>query len=210
MLWATWIWVTLQHRPPRLPGIANFLPLDCVPEFNFAAFSAAAALTAAPLMLANARSCAGRGLGAWFAGTAMTWGLLSTLWLPWIDAAKSYRSVFEKVRAALPARYECVAQRGMGESELSMLSYFLGITATGFDSADGARGDVLLINGLAKAPPADVEPHQWRALWQGARPGDRAERFWLYTQVPLSTNLAPERALAHQSDNPAPAGRPLR
>jgi hypothetical protein len=139
----------------------------------------------------------------------MVWGLLSTLWLPWIDAAKSYRSVFEMVRAALPARYECVAQRGMGESELSMLSYFLGITASGLDPAQGARCDVLLINGTASAPPADLEPHRWRALWQGARPGDRNERFWLYTRTPPPAMMAPERALAHQPDSSPLVGRLL-
>lgn len=193
LLWTTWIWMMVRHSPPRLPGIARFLPFDFVPQFSIAALSAAVALTVGPLVLARAiRSVAGRGLGSWFTGTVITWGLLSTLWLPWIDAAKSYRSVFDAVRAALPARYECVAERGMGESELSMLSYFLGITATRVKSDENAPCDVLLINGVASAPPADVDTERWRAVWQGARPGDREERFWLYTRTRLSTTMSPE------------------
>ena len=203
LLWGTWICMAVRHSPPRLPVISDFLPLEFVPEFNFATLSGAVALTAGPLVLArNFRRFAGRGLVSWFTGTVVTWGLLSTLWLPWIDAAKSYRSVFDAVQAALPARYACVAERGMGESELSMLSYFLGITAARLESGEGASCDVLLINGAANAPPADVDTDRWRVVWQGARPGDRDERFWLYTQMPLPASMSPRRAVAHQPNSP--------
>lgn len=185
LLSATWIWMTVRHRPPRLPVIASFLPLDFNAQFDLRALLAAAALTAGLLVLAKECSrFAGRGLGTWFTGTAITWSLLSTLWLPWIDAAKSYRSVFDAVKTALPVRYECIAERGMGESELSMLSYFLGITAARLEFGEGARCDVLLINGAANAPPRYVDTGVWQAVWQGARPGDRDERFWLYTRTP--------------------------
>ena len=186
LLWTTWIWMTLRHSPPHLPVIADFLPRDFVPEFDLGTLAAALALTAGPLLLASeCPRSAGRGLRSWLTGAVITWGLLATLWLPWIDAAKSYRSVFDAVQAALPVRYNCIAERGMGESELSMLSYFLGITAARRESGEGADCDMLLINGMANAPPGDVDPARWRAVWQGARPGDRDERFWLYARTSL-------------------------
>jgi hypothetical protein len=96
---------------------------------------------------------------------------------------KSYCGVFHAVKTALPVRYECVAEIGMGESERAMLAYFLGINAARMDSPRGAHCDVLLVNGAANDPPCNTELRQWRQVWQGARPGDRREHFWLYTQV---------------------------
>jgi 4-amino-4-deoxy-L-arabinose transferase-like glycosyltransferase len=195
-IWATWAWMMAHHAPPSLPILADYLPQQFSPKFQAATFVAALALTVTPLLLAkHAIRFAGRGLPTWFAGLTIAWAVMSTLWLPWIDAAKSYRSVFASVKAILPVGYTCVAEAGMGESELSMLSYFLGITALRIEAGGTPKCGVLLINGAANAPPRDIDLDHWVLAWQGARPGDRTERFWLYT----ATNFAKKVA------TPAPA-----
>lgn len=40
----------------------------------------------------------------WTAGLTLCWSLLLTLFLPWFDAAKSYRPVVERLEAAMPQR----------------------------------------------------------------------------------------------------------
>lgn len=181
IVWGVWVWMMVRGAPPHLPIIANYLPPDFTPRFSAQALMAALALTVALMFLArHLVRFAGQGLTAWFTGLAMCWGLVACLWLPWIDAAKSYRSVYAAVEMALPDGYRCVAETGMGESELSMLSYFLGITGVRSDSARAADCDVLIVNGKAAAPPRDVAAGRWALTWEGARPGDRDERFWLY------------------------------
>ncbi|HEU4373223.1 MAG TPA: glycosyl transferase, partial [Telluria sp.] len=138
--------------------------------------------------------CAGRGLTEWFTGLATCWALLAFLWLPWIDAAKSYRGVFDAVSAALPAGYGCVAETGMGESELSMLSYYLGITAVRADAPRAADCGVLLVEGRAAALSQDIAAGRGAPAWEGARPGDRDERFWLYRPKKEATSPVPRTA----------------
>ena len=183
LLWATWAWMMVRGAPPHLPLIADYLPHDFTPKFKADTFVAALALTVAALFMAkNLVRFTGQGLAAWFTGLTIGWALVSSLWLPWIDSAKSYRSVFDAVKTALPIGYKCVVEEGMGESELSMLSYFLGITAVRIESGRGANCGVLLVNGFANAPPRDIDLGRWILTWQGARPGDTHERFWLYTE----------------------------
>ena len=61
-----------------------------------------------------------------------------------------------------------------------MLSYFLGITPVRSGSVRASDCGVLLVNGKAAAPPRDIAAGRWVLIWEGARPGDRVERFWLY------------------------------
>ena len=39
----------------------------------------------------------------WLAGVTLVWGLAMTLWLPWLDFAKSYRGVIADMQRARPA-----------------------------------------------------------------------------------------------------------
>ncbi|HEU4375967.1 MAG TPA: glycosyl transferase [Telluria sp.] len=189
ILWGTWMWMMLHGAPPHLPVIERYLPSDFTPQFSAEALMAAAALTVAPLLLARRLvRFAGRGLTDWFTGLATCWALLACLWLSWIDAAKSYRAVFDAVSAALPADYGCVAETGMGESELSMLSYYLGITAVPADAPRAAHCGVLLVEGRAAAPSPDLAGGRGAPAWEGARRGDSDERFWLYTPKKEATS----------------------
>jgi 4-amino-4-deoxy-L-arabinose transferase-like glycosyltransferase len=185
-VWGSWIWMMVRGAPPYLPIIARYLPNEFVPRFEAEDLIGALALTAAPLFCARSLfRFAGRGLGSWLTGLTICWALVATLWLPWLDFAKSYRSVFDSMKTALPSDYSCVAETGMGESERAMLSYFLGITAVQVESGASAACDVLIVNGPANAPRRETELADWLQIWQGARPGDKHERFWLYSRRPL-------------------------
>src|SRR6185295_11799946 len=63
----------------------------------------------------------------WAAGITVMWGLLAVLFVGWADAAKSYRSMFAQMQRALPAKYNCIASRDLGEPQRASLHYFAGI-----------------------------------------------------------------------------------
>src|SRR3954466_10291368 len=113
--------------------------------------------------------------GRWLAGVTLVWGLAMTLWLPWLDHAKSYRGVIADMQRARP-KGQCVTARDLTEPQRAMFHYFAGIRAGG-----PADCPLLLWHTPSIKPPAVGEG--WELRWRGTRPGDTKEFFWLYERV---------------------------
>jgi 4-amino-4-deoxy-L-arabinose transferase-like glycosyltransferase len=107
----------------------------------------------------------------WLASVTLVWGLAMTLWLPWLDHAKSYRGVIADMQRARP-RGECVTPRNLTEPQRAMFDYFAGVRP------GGAQCPLLLVHTSSAQAPAPGEG--WRLRWQGTRPGDTKEFFWLF------------------------------
>ena len=108
----------------------------------------------------------------WAAAAALIWGLAMTLWLPYLDYAKSYRGVIADMQRHRPAG--CVTARNLAEPQRAVFHYFAGIVK----SPQTKDCPLLLLQTSSDKPPA-LEP-KWQLLWGGGRPGDERERFWLY------------------------------
>ena len=63
--------------------------------------------------------------------------MATSLILPWFDYGKTYRPVAEAIAKALPADHGCLAERGLSDTQLASLAYFIGIEADAADSAAG-------------------------------------------------------------------------
>ena len=117
----------------------------------------------------------------WLAGIALVWGLAMTLWLPWLDHAKSYRGVVtDMARADAYARRPagaCVASRNLTEPQRAMFHYIAGLVTVRRPDADCPL--LLVHTSEAKAPEPGAP---WRLAWQGTRPGDAKEWFWLFAR----------------------------
>lgn len=123
-----------------------------------------------------------RPIVAWAGTVTASWGVAMALFIGWVDAGKSYRSMIEGLQAALPARYDCIASRDLGEPQRAMLDYLAGIVTHRLEVAGSRRDCSLLLTqgqGGAERPPPGV----WRKLWDGARPGDDVERYRLYQRI---------------------------
>jgi 4-amino-4-deoxy-L-arabinose transferase-like glycosyltransferase len=107
----------------------------------------------------------------WTAGIAAAWGLAMTLWLPFLDDAKSYRSVASAMQDHVPAG-SCVAGRNLTEPQRAMFHYYSGVVA-------GRECPLLLVHTSDAAPPAAGQ--EWTLVWRGTRPGDAKEFFWLFS-----------------------------
>jgi 4-amino-4-deoxy-L-arabinose transferase-like glycosyltransferase len=176
------------HAPLHLLG--RWLPLDWVLPVKPGLIAAALLMTFGWLGLLPVFRFAGKWRGAlsWCAGAMLAWGLVSTLLLPWLDYAKSYRSVFRELGAKTEIEWndgDCMASSGLGESEAPMLYYYTGIehqpatdtrtTACTWLIVESHRGNI-------RAPAG-----QWRLFWSGARPGDTDELLRVFVRTPDRT-----------------------
>ena len=153
-----------------------------------------------------------RALLRWAGGTALVWCLVMTLWLPALNASKSYRTMMMTIREVFPRRYDCVATWGLGDSERAMLSYYNGIDTKPFYVRSAIPNcQVLIVQTENAAEPGFDD---WRMIWSGSRPTDNSERLWLLerTTPPASPALARTVAvsygIASRRFNYSPAGPP--
>ena len=163
---------------------ANFARLEpgFVATIHWPALAIAASASLAwVLAIARSERTPLRGIVHWCYGTTLTWLLLMTLWLPWIDYGRSYRPVAVGLKAAIgtaaTGSRTCVASSSLGLAERASFAYFGGL-----DFA-GVRDNCpwLLIQGSRGEKPR-AEPGL-RLIWEGNRPGDRNERFRLYRRT---------------------------
>ena len=108
----------------------------------------------------------------------MVWGVLMSLWLPWIDHAKSFRQPFEEIGAQIPVD-GCLGSEGLGEPQRGMLHYVTGIITTPVIENDDECA-FMLKQTNHRRDLTDPTPAGWILLWQGGRPGELDEQFSLY------------------------------
>ena len=120
-----------------------------------------------------------RAITNWAAGVTLIWVLVMTLWLPWLDSGKSYRSMVVSLKHALPTQYNCIASRHVDDTQRAMLQYFGSITTR--RHAQGACG-LLLLQGNRMTKPTEDEM-EWKQIWEGGRSSDKNERFRLYRRI---------------------------
>ena len=156
------------------PGFAaSFQPLP---------FATAAALTLAWLYLAfYTAPSPTRGVARWAVGLVLLWGTFATLWLPWADHVKSYRSVALQLKSNLPANAGCIAQRELAAPQRAALSFHAGIVTEPLQAAT-AQGAPRCAYVIVQGHPRRETPPgpNWRKLADVGRPGDRGERYRLY------------------------------
>ncbi|VVE03763.1 UDP phosphate-alpha-4-amino-4-deoxy-L-arabinose arabinosyl transferase [Pandoraea pneumonica] len=188
-LWVRWGLQLGGHGHVAAGPIGKWLPLDYVLPFSPGLVLGAVIVAALWVTAIIYR----RQLGALvfgFAGLLFVWGTLSTLLLPWINEARSYRTPFVAmmksfVDAGGTLNGTCVGSFNVGESERAMLDYFVSIRPVQLPSLNEAtQCRVLLV--LDKAAARIDAPAGWREVWQGGRAGDTNERFRLLVSPDFS------------------------
>ena len=112
---------------------------------------------------------------AWSAGLAFVWVLLHILVLEPLDQRRSYASVGRALQAEIPD-HACVGTRGIRAQQRILLGYHSGRTLRG-DETQECRWLLVQVN---RRTAVTVPACGWVKLWEGARPGDRDDRFFLY------------------------------
>lgn len=180
LIWVVWVVAAAGH-PPDWEWLNRLIPIDSAGATAGYSYYLAALLTiSAVVLVRHAYFLNTAGLTIWVTGLTLCWGLMATLWMPWIDSAKSYRQVFQSMARVLPKEQGCIASAGLGESERAMLHYILGIDTARFEIVGDQGCRWILIEGLTQFPPHYGDSRGFQLLWEGARPRDTREHFWLF------------------------------
>jgi len=184
LLWLGWF-AMMSGLPAKLAERMHTLSEAYVPHFDWKIFLAALGLTLIWwLVVFKTNKRSNRAVVTdWAVGITLVWGLLTTLWLPWLDAAKGYHGMYASMKQALPAQYACLTSRGMGVSQRALLDYYLNIQARPIETSQRAECDLFLVQDEKRHATGAPGP-DWKLIWQGKRPSDRRERYWLYQYIP--------------------------
>jgi 4-amino-4-deoxy-L-arabinose transferase-like glycosyltransferase len=188
-----WIIWSIMSDPANthasLHWLGRWLPLDWVLPVKPALIAPALLMTLGWLWLLPVFRHTGKWRGAlsWCSGAILAWGLVSTLLLPWLDYAKSYRSVFENLGASMNIEWndgDCMASKGLGESEAPMLYYYTGIEHQ--PVANTAATECTWLIDQSRRDNARAPAGDWRLFWSGARPGDTDELLRVFVRTPAT------------------------
>ena len=182
VVWGIWVDARLSGMSAPIAALFRDTEVGFRPTFHLGSVLTAIVLTLLWIALVRpARRSNRRALLNWAAGVTLAWGLYSTIWLPYLDSRRSYRTMIEALAEHLPAG-ECVASRNLGDPQRALLYYFAGLETVREEThadADARCGALLVQYGAIERTPAI---DGYRVGWQGARRGDATERYVLYVK----------------------------
>jgi 4-amino-4-deoxy-L-arabinose transferase-like glycosyltransferase len=184
---AWFYWTALElSLPPRLHDHLLDLQPGYATGFKWLPFTLGVLYTVGWIvLLLRLKKSRERPVIAWAASMTMVWGLLAILFVGWVDAGKSYRSMIADMQQALPPKYQCIASQNLGEPQRAMLHYFANIITFRLDNPERQRDcDLMLVHGVASEEYVPLGP--WEKIWESARPGDNVERYRLYQRTDIN------------------------
>jgi hypothetical protein len=180
LLWMGWIALALGTPAPLVHWLDAQVPGFQL-QWNWTTVGMASFLTLIWLVtMTNSHPSPRRALVNWSVGMTVCWMLIMTLWLPYVEASRSYQPVLASLGHALPPEHGCVASYGLGEPQRGLLDDALNLRTQRLEINPAASCSLYLVQGKPHDPPRP--PQGWHLLWTGARPGDRSERFWLFAR----------------------------
>jgi 4-amino-4-deoxy-L-arabinose transferase-like glycosyltransferase len=183
LMWVVWIDAYLNGMPMQVARLFRDTESGYRPSFHLGSTLVALALTILWVVLVRpARRSNRRAILNWAAGVTLIWGLVTTIWLPYLDSRRSYRWTVEAVAKQLPAQ-GCVASRHLGEPQRALFNYFAGIKTVREEVRPKHDCTALLVQ-YGRVDGTPEPPPGWTAKWSGARRGDDTERFVLYVKSP--------------------------
>jgi 4-amino-4-deoxy-L-arabinose transferase-like glycosyltransferase len=183
VFWVYWIGLDLSF-PERLSKHLHKLQPGYDAHVRWLPLAVSIALCAAWIvLLRRLQRSLERPIVVWAAGITLLWGMANTLFLAYVDTGKSYRTMVASLAEALPRNYDCISSRTLGEPARAMLHYYADIITYRDEIPTRARSCSLLLHQGVRAQPPEIPPG-WHQRWEGTRPGEKTEYFWLYAFGP--------------------------
>lgn len=115
----------------------------------------------------------------WAAGMTLVWALLMTLFLPWLDQAKSYRPVVEQMEAASPADLH----RGLACIDIPANEKTARLAWHEYSTLPVKINDSSCQYRLIRTHIDNPSPPGWQKIWQGNRPRSKDIVFVLTKKI---------------------------
>ena len=181
IVWAMWIDARVYGMSSRVALLFQDTEIGFQPTFHLGRTLFALFLTAMWFVVVRpARRSNRRAVLNWAVGVTLVWGLYSTIWLPYLDSRRSYRTMIESAALHLLTP-ECVSSRMLGEPQRALFQYFAGLQ-TVREEVDAANDCPILLVQYGRVQSA-AEIDGYRILWDGHRRGDDTERYVLYRKI---------------------------
>ncbi|MFA6971188.1 MAG: glycosyltransferase family 39 protein [Gallionella sp.] len=180
LMWWGWAGLLLDNHAKITLWLKDYQP-GFEPDFHTIPFGIAVTATLLWLLLVwRVGRSMRRAVVNWASGITLIWVLAMTLWLPWLDSGKSYRTMVASLQQALPTEYNCIARNtALGESQRAMLHYFGNIITR----RDPARFcELRLIQGEKISRPL-MDESRYEKIWEGSRKTDKNEQYRLYKEI---------------------------
>lgn len=181
LVWLGWAAMNFGW-PVKLAERARYFSPYYEPQVSWLALLLALVATALWGWAVTRRHLRGRqAVTNWAAGLALLWGLLMTLWLPFLDAAKSYQPVVQGMMRAMPAGEHCVSVSASQQLARISWAYYAGLRLQ--PVADGAAPACKLLL-MVRDRRAETPLPGWQERWRGNRARDKRELFVLWQRLP--------------------------
>ena len=178
VVWVMWIDARVFGMSSRVAVLFQDTEIGFQPTFHLGRTLIAVFLTVLWIILVRpARRSNRRAVLNWAVGVTLLWGLYSTIWLPYLDSRRSYRTMIESAALHLLTP-DCVASRDLGEPQRALFQYFAGLR-TVREEVNPDNDCPLLLVQYGRQPTAP-ELAGYRIMWDGHRRGDDSERYVLY------------------------------
>lgn len=175
--WLGW-WAMLNGYPVRLYERLRFLSGLKSIELSLLNVAIAVAATMMWLSIVFRSKHSNRSSAThWAIGMTCSWAIFMSLWLPMIEAARTYQPLFEDLKRHLPSHYLCITSKQLGTAQIDLLHYHANVRVR--NATDGEACDVMLIAdepGKRHALPGDA----WVMIWQGEQSRQSKESYRLF------------------------------
>ena len=181
-LWAFWIDAYVNGMSARVAILLRDSETGYGTSFRLRAVVAALFLTALWIALVRpARRSNRRTVLNWAAGMTLVWGLSATIWLPYVDARRTYQAVGETLGVYRPYD-DCIVRRDVGLAQRALFYHFVGLVTVAESAPEAARCQTLLVQ-YGRLPEGTPALPGHTIVWEGSRRGDASERYVLYRKA---------------------------
>ena len=179
LMWWGWVGLLRDNHAKITFWLKSYQP-GFEPAFHATSFCVALVFTVLWVLLVwRVGRSMRRAVLNWAGGVTLLWVLAMTLWLPWLNNAKSYRGMVASLKQSIPVNHGCIASLSVGNTQRAMLQY-MGNIATRNQAQPSC--DLLLVQGERAANSVEAEK-TWVKLWEGNRRGSKSELFRLYQRT---------------------------
>lgn len=127
----------------------------------------------------------------WAAGVILVWSLLLTLFLPWLDAAKSMRPVVIRMQNALSETQQQALRQGRDCINVDSNDINIRIAWQQYSWLELSPDNIQCRYYLLDQHPSELPPVGWQEIWSGARPREKHNIIVLWSKINNSSEHQP-------------------